>query len=262
MTQPNPEEPNLNSRISILPGIGPKKEELLNKNSLSSIKDILDIVPKSFILVKANISISNLGEDNLVVVVGKVTSFRFLGYGRSKRFEAILENDTGKISLLFFNTSFINTKQVYAVGNELTVCGKVKLYGNLPQIIHPKVLKGSKASELAGIKPLYVDYSFIRSTTLEKLIQTALQKIHENLKLEQKEYLNQNILKQHNMLTLNFCYLAFHMPEPEATEEALEQRQKLLTQAKNRLALEELIDFQKNLEKNHLNQPILCYQPK
>lgn len=235
---------DLSNSITILSGIGPKKAQLLKENGIQTCLDLLKLIPKGYEKVLVNPSLRHLTEGQHVTILGKVVQTQFLGFGRKKRFSALIENESGCIPLMFFNAQYINTKHVFAKGNEITVCGKVVNFSNRLQLVHPKSMKGNHLEFFGGIKALYPEYSFISSTELKKHIGHILLALGAQ---PPQEFLPPQLIESHQLLPMGEVYFALHGSVTENTDEALETKFKLFSRAKRRLAFEEIASFMQTL---------------
>ena len=95
----------LDSEIKFLPGIGPKRAELLGKElGIFTFRDMLYFFPFRYIDRSKVYTIRELQPTMAYIQVrGKITSTATVGDSpRSKRFVATLQDPTGRIDLVFF----------------------------------------------------------------------------------------------------------------------------------------------------------------
>jgi ATP-dependent DNA helicase RecG len=149
---------SLSDDLTCLRGIGSKKAAILKKHGVNNIGELLYYFPRRY-LDRTNIKpIGSLRAGEKVTVIGQILASGELP-GRKKRFEAILGDDSGHVTLLWFGgLRFV--KQQIKKGVILSVSGEVKEYRGL-QLIHPEYERlGDKndADSLlhtAGIVPVY-----------------------------------------------------------------------------------------------------------
>ena len=213
---------------------------------IGDILDLLCVIPKGFLEIPQNPPIHELDEGDWVAMSGSIVQSRYVRFGRTKRFEAMIENEQGCLSLLFFNAQYINRKMFFEPGCKLTVQGKVQVYGAKHQLVHPRYGLGDKSADWSGIRPQYPDSKNLRAKELEKRLPPLLLQYKDVLP---KEYLGPSLLSKHDMLPLDQVFFPMHMPIQMDQGETLSDRQRDFDRALKRLALEELIAFENQLVK-------------
>ncbi|MDD5738916.1 MAG: ATP-dependent DNA helicase RecG [Candidatus Pacebacteria bacterium] len=144
---------------------------------------------------------------------------------------AIVEDETGAIKAVWFNQPFM--EQNLHIGNEVYLAGKVKL-GKTGLFLSSPIYEISKYqnSEMSSLNhtgrvvPIYQETIGLTSRWFRNFFAKNLPQIIAS----QKEFLPQEILKQHNLLPFSQALYQAHFPD------SMEMAQK----AKNRFAFEEL----------------------
>ena len=131
----------LDTDIKFLPGIGPKRAELLGKElGIFTFRDMLYFFPFRYIDRSKVYTIRELQPTMAYIQVrGKIVSTSSAGDSpRSKRFTAILQDPTGRIELVFFKgIKWIQEK--IKVGQEYVAFGKPSEFNGVINMVHPEL---------------------------------------------------------------------------------------------------------------------------
>lgn len=232
---------NLSMDIMYLPGVGPKRAELLRKElNIHTLNDLLYYFPFKYVDRSKFYTIAELNPDlPYIQIIGQVVSLREVGAGRAKRLTGIFSDSTGSIELVWF-------KGLKWVARSLkpnvkyVIYGKPTLFGNKINIAHPEVEeyipgqeKQSAALQAAYSTTEKLKNSYISSKTILKLQQTLAEMLNGNI----PETLPMYIVDRLRLMTLPEALKNIHFPT-SAT---------VLKKAQTRLKFEELFYIQLNL---------------
>ena len=94
----------LNQEIKFLPGVGPKRADLLNKElGIYTFEDLLYYFPYKYIDRSKFYQINELNPNlPYIQLKGKIIGFETAGGGNKKRLIAFFSDGTGTIELLWF----------------------------------------------------------------------------------------------------------------------------------------------------------------
>ena len=123
--------------IKFLPGVGPKKAELFNKElKIFSYEDLLYYFPYKYIDRSRTYKIREIdGNMPYIQLRGKIINFELQGEGKGRRLVARFTDGTGIIELIWFKgLKFITEK--YKIGTEYTLFGKPTRFGSKFNIAH------------------------------------------------------------------------------------------------------------------------------
>ena len=228
----------LETPLTYLPGIGPKRAETLQKElGLSTWGDLLYYFPYKHIDRSRLYRTSELTSDMpFVQVRGQFVSFEQMGEGRKKRLVGHFTDGYGWVDCVWFNSQQYILKSVrlhqdyILFGRPSVFNGRINL--NHPDIDSPDTLMLSKMS----MQPYYQTTEKMKkvglnSRTLEKFTSTLLRHIPEG---SIPETLPHSMLGRMCMVSLDEALRAAHYPST-AQE---------LTQANYRLKFEELFYVQ------------------
>ena len=177
----------LDQDIKYLPGMGPRRTELLNKElGIATWGDLLEHFPYKYVDRSRIYRSSELQADMpFVQLRGKILSFEEFAMGpRKKRVVAHFSDGHGVVDLVWFNGAKYVYQQ-YKEGVEYIVFGKPGIFNGRFQFTHPDI---DKASELVlsemGMQPYYMTTEKMKngglqSRALERVIKTLLAKLRE-----------------------------------------------------------------------------------
>lgn len=231
----------LETNITYLPGVGPKRADLLNSElNIYTYRDLLYYFPYKYIDRTRFYRISELEPDlPYVQIKGFISGYYTEGHGSGKRLVADFRDETGTIRLVWFRgTRWITG--TYPPGPEYIVFGKPGVFNGMLNIIHPEIEASAKVAERisSGLQAHYnttekLKDHFLTSRVISKLTGTLLQKINFTVPETLPPYITSN----YNLLELNKALQAIHFPsDPE-----------ILERARYRLKFEELFYIQLNL---------------
>lgn len=223
-----------------LPGVGPKKAEILRKEAgISSYEDLLFYFPYKYIDRSRFYKVSEItGNMPYIQLKGRILYYDTVGEGRTRRLVAKFTDGTGTIDLVWFKgLNYVTDK--YKTGTEYIVFGKPTEFGHIYNIPHPDIDPVDQADQVAaGLTPFYntsekMKKSFLNSRAIQNLQYTLLSSLNWNL----PETLPADVLSRIRMMPLNEAIRNVHFPE--STEK--------LRLAQLRLKFDELFFIQLNI---------------
>jgi ATP-dependent DNA helicase RecG len=231
----------LDTEITYLQGVGPKRAELLNKElSIFTFRDLLYYFPYKYIDRTRFYKIAELDPDlPFVQIRGTIKGYTTEGHGAGKRLVADFQDDTGTLKLVWFKGGKWITGS-FSPGVEFIVFGKPGVFNGIINIIHPEIEAADKMAERLN-SALQAQYStteklknqFVSSKTISKLIGNMLKQI----KIRLPETLPGYLVSRYKLMELHEALHKIHFP---ANPDELEK-------ARHRLKFEELFYIQLNL---------------
>lgn len=228
--------------IQYLPGIGPKRADLLNKElGIRSVEDLIRHYPYKYVDRSRFYYLHEISEDMpFIQVKGKITRFEKVGEGRNQRLTAIFTDGQRNIELVWFKgIKFILDK--YRVNVEYVVFGKPSVFNGHFNIVHPEMEEASKLppAEQMGLQPFYntsekMKNNYLNSKAIQKIIFSLLQNLKNSTI---PETLPPEVLQKYALLDLKSSLINIHFP----------QNAKILNEARQRLKFEELFYVQLNI---------------
>lgn len=178
----------LEQDIKYLPGVGPKRKAILEKEAnIATWGDLLEYYPYKYVDRSRIYRIIDLqGDLPFVQLKGKILSFEeFAMSPRKKRVVAHFSDGTGIADLVWFQGTQYVYKN-YKVNEEYIVFGRPTIYGGRYQFAHPDIDKAADIQLLEmGMQPYYMTTermkkSGLQSHAIEKLTKTLVDKLGEN----------------------------------------------------------------------------------
>ncbi len=232
----------LDQDIMYLPGVGPRKKEILGKQlNITTWRDLLEYYPYKYVDRTKVYRIDELtGDMPFVQIKGRILSFEEFAMGpRKKRIVAHFTDGHGVVDLVWFNgTKFVYSN--YKTGEEYIVFGKPGVFQGRYQFAHPDM---ERAADLQlndmGMQPHYSTTERMKdagmtSRAVEKLTKTLVTKIPEGA--IQETLLPSQISRLH-LISREESYRKIHYPK------SLDDVQR----AQVRLKFEELFYVQLNI---------------
>jgi len=231
----------LDTNITYLSGVGPKRAELLNKEAnIYTFRDLLYYFPYKYIDRTRFYKIAELDPDlPFVQIRGILKGYATEGHGPGKRLTAEFQDETGSVKLVWFKGGKWITG-TYSPGIEFIVFGKPTLFSGMVNIVHPEIEAVNKLEERLN-SALQAQYSsteklknqYVTSKTFNKLIGNLL----KQLKFKIPETMPDYIVSRYKLMDLHESLHKIHFP---ANPDELEK-------ARYRLKFEELFYIQLNL---------------
>ena len=230
----------LDQDIMYLPGVGPKKKEILSKElGICSYGDLLEYYPYKYVDRTKVFHISELtSEMPFVQIKGRILSFEEFDTGkRNKRVVAHFSDGFGVVDLVWFRGAQYIYK-TYKTDTEYIVFGKPSVYGGRFQFAHPDIddAHSLQLSDM-GMQPYYSTTEKMKkmgltSRAIEKIAKTLIEKIPEL-----PETLPDFITKRLHLASRNEAFRHIHYPHSHQE----------LQKAQVRLKFEELFYVQLNI---------------
>jgi ATP-dependent DNA helicase RecG len=229
----------LNTKIEYLKGVGAKRAVVLSEElTINTFGDLLYYYPFRWQDRSKFYEIKKISEnDDYVQVRGRITTVRTEGEGSKKRLEAVLEDHTGEVKLVWFKG--VNWfKSVLKLGAKFIAYGKPQLYGRTFSIPHPEIEPLTEEKKALYFVPVYETTDKMKRSGLDSRGMAEIQKnllrvifplIRENL----PPY----IIEKFKLTDRRTALVGVHFPK----------NQSVLEQARRRLKFEELFFLQLQL---------------
>ena len=188
--------PQLSSELKYLPGIGPKRSELLEKElGLRTWEDLLYHFPFRHIDRTRLYHISEVLPDMpYVQLQGRFVSMELVGEGRKKRLVAHFTDGYGWMDCVWFNGVQYMVRQI-KLHHDYIVFGKPTVFNGRVNLMHPDVDDaGSMMLSRMAMQPYYntterMKKSGMTSRTIEAFTSTLLQRLTMPIPETLPEYL-------------------------------------------------------------------------
>lgn len=223
----------LNVDIQYLKGVGPKRALKLNKLNIFTVEDLLNYFPVKYEDRRYISKINEINQQKKYLL--KVKLFEKPKYSRIKKnmtiIKAICKDDTGFITLTFFNQDFLMDKLI--ADEYYYVFGSVKQAFGKFEMVNPEMEFIEKDWKANKIMPVYSLTYGLTNNEITNLIKTAIETYYEKI----QNVLPENIIKEYKLASRKNAIKNIHFPG-DAKKYSL---------AKRTLAFEKLLIFQLGL---------------
>ena len=243
---------NMDTAIQYLPGVGPKRAELLQTElGVSTVGDLVRTYPFRYIDRSSIVRIADIHPDLAQVQVrAMVTKVRLYGkngvelpaeklkYNMVSRLSVIVADESGEMEMVFFKgVKWMHARLI--PGHSFIFFGKPAVFGTRLNMVHPEVDAPDSANTgvLTGVytSTEKLKTAGITGKVMLKLIGTALEGVLPTLQDTLPDY----ILKEKGLVPLTYALRQIHFPVD----------QNALAKATYRLKFEELFLLQLSLLK-------------
>ncbi len=115
----------LDSPVSVLRGVGAERVQVLDRLGIRSVRDLLFHAPRRFEDRRRLVRIRDLQLAELVTVRGRVLTLGVTRFRSGKSmFQMVVDDGSSRLHCRWWNLPFL--ERMFAVGDELLVCGRVK----------------------------------------------------------------------------------------------------------------------------------------
>jgi len=167
------------TEIQFVKGVGAGRAELLRTAGIATLRDLLLFFPFRYEDRRHPVRIADLGRhlDKPVLLRGRIVSAqaRVSPVKRMRLFEALLEDETGSVKLIWFNQAFL-ADQIKR-GDRLSLYGAPRISGYGPLSIESpdwEKFEGPEDEE-GAIVPIYSKVGNISPKVLRRMVATALE---------------------------------------------------------------------------------------
>ena len=203
--------------IEYLKGVGPQRASLLKQElAIFCFEDLLNHFPFRYVDRSYFCKISEIPyQENATQFKGTVTKITEGGKGRYKTLSALVEDETGKIELIWFQG--INwIKNALSIGKTYQIFGKAKVYNSSWKIAHPELGIWNPDITSKGFQPIYsttekLSANGLGTKGLEKIISALVDQIRGKI----PEILSDQILSETKCISFEDALVQVHNPRNE-----------------------------------------------
>lgn len=206
----------LASPVLDLPRVGPAKAKFLAKLGIKHIRDLLFLFPRRYDDFSKITPIAKLAVSERMTVKGQVKSIKsnwgFRGRQRLLRIFVEIEDETGVLSVMWFNLRFLE-KQLWP-GRPVLIAGVVEIDKKDPRkrVMRSPVLEfgddTQDTTHTARITPVYPETFGVTSRWLRYQIKNMLPLVQTI-----PEYLPEDIRKRQKLMGIHEALQAVHFPD-------------------------------------------------
>lgn len=230
-----------NQDIMYLPGVGPKRKEILvSQLNIKTWGDLIEYYPYKYVDRSRVYPIRELsGDMPLVQIKGAIQAFEEFGEGRKKRIVAHFSDGRDVVDLVWFGGKNW-VYDTYKPGTEYIVFGKPQPYNGRYQFAHPDMEKASNLQlSTMGMQPYYITTQTMKdrgvtSRAMEKMTKALVARIPQG---SIAETLLEDQIRRLHLISRDDALRKIHYP----------QSLRDVQQAQERLKFEELFYVQLNI---------------
>ncbi|PCH98328.1 MAG: ATP-dependent DNA helicase RecG [Bacteroidetes bacterium] len=231
----------LDTDITYLKGVGPKRADVLNKElGVFKFGDLLSVFPFRYVDRTKFYKIRDIKSDlPFIQLKGTIVSIETLGKPRQKRLVALFKDDTGMVELVWFRgISWIRSG--LRPNTEYIVFGRPNVYKGKVNIPHPEMDPANEKSSTtaSSLQAVYPSTEKLTAKGLNsKGIGNLLKELMSGMQESFPEPLSDSILKTASLTSKKTALINIHFPKNPAQ----------LNKAQYRLKFEELFFIQLRL---------------
>ncbi len=233
----------LQQDIQFLPGVGPKRADLLRQElQINTFEDLLTYYPFRYVDRSRFYRISEITSDMPQIQIrGKIVGYAAVGKGRGKRLTADFTDGSGQIQLVWFKGAKWIPEN-YPVGKELVVFGKPTVYQRKLNVVHPELEDpGKKHVVSSKLQSVYSTTEKLKDRYLtSKAISKLMANLVKGLPARFEETMPAWLLQKFNLVNLDTAMRQIHFPDSSGQYKRAELR----------LKFEELFYIQLNILQN------------
>ncbi len=249
MSKPAAASSPLECRIDSIEGIWPTRVKEFARLGVHTIADLLDYFPRDYQYEAAERPISEMVTGQIQTARGEVVACDYVT-GRVARFEATLDDGSGKLALAWFNSAFLR-RQIHP-GDKLMVQGMVKIFRNLPQMAQAKWWKidGDEAPVTdSGFRAIYPASTKLKSEAIAETVEQNLDAALPHV----QEWFDPHVLAERELIGRRDAYRLIHRPGD--LRDAIKARRRLMY---DELMLMQLgLGIGKRIRDGRLTAPVL-----
>lgn len=232
-------------------GVGPQIEQALAERGFHTLGDLLGLMPTRYQDRRTIVPIAELAPDREALIKGTVRTVREGRYPKSSRryFEITLADRTGSIPVLWFLLP-AHLRTTIKQGQSLTLFGRVSVYKDRIQIVHPELSPVEGHSDGPEIRPVYPEMEGIRPGTLRRIMANARRELKVLPTIFPERW-----LKEHHLTDPVHALMVLHDPPADRPGPVPRPDQ---TRAWRSLALMELLFLQLALARSRHRRSCLA----
>ena len=205
------------TEIKFLPGVGPKRAELLSKElNIETFGDLFYFLPYRYVDKSRIYSIREVQPTMAYIQIrALVRSINKIGTNpHNYRLSIIVQDGTGEMELVYFKgIKWIESK--IEVGKEYIIFGKPTEFNGRINIVHPELTSPTEqgipgAGTMMGIYPSTerLKNSNIGNKAIAKMQYTLWERCGQGI----EETLPEDFIKEHRLASLQFALQNIHFP--------------------------------------------------
>lgn len=212
----------LSQSIDTLKGIGKSKMKTFSEHNITTLRDLILYLPKSYEDRRHPTAIRNINNEGSYFVVGRVLNKNFKSNWKKSTLNFdVIDSSGGMIHVTFFNAFYINN--LIKEGKAYSFYGHVSYNLGWLQMIHPEFCELGSEADIRGIIPVYSNIGSISG----RQIRNYIKQINDIAPLENiEEWIPESILNTANVCSISYALKGIHFPKTKS--QILEGRYRLI----------------------------------
>ena len=212
-------------KLEEVKGVGPSTLRKLQSIDVSTVEDLINFLPKTYIDFNSPVSLNDLcdGQFSLIRVrIVKVTRPVKTKNGLSfftadaVDFDAP-ETDKNRLKIVWYNQPYMLQK--VKADEKYFVFGKVKFSGRRAELINPKIEPLDKQKNLSGIMPVYRTKGAVQQGVFKGIVDDALRKFSP------ADIANEKVRERYGIESVKDAFIRAHCPT--SVEEGLKAQERI-----------------------------------
>jgi ATP-dependent DNA helicase RecG len=236
--------------IETLSGIGPTRAKAFKHLGVHKLGDLLEYFPRDYQYESSELPISQLTQGPIQTVRGTVCAVDYISRRPRPRFEATLDDGTGKLAITWFHGSWLRTR--IHPGMNIRVQGKIEFFRNFPRMANPHyevVDDSTQRITESKFRAVYPATLKLPSEAIERVVRENL----DSLLPDVHEWFDESLLKRRGLLGRREAYRAIH--QPRDLRHAMSARRRIVY---DELMLMQLgLQISKRLRDGRLTAPLM-----
>ncbi|MBQ6171143.1 MAG: ATP-dependent DNA helicase RecG [Clostridia bacterium] len=220
-------EKGLNSDITYIKGVGPKRAETLRKLGINTVADMLGYYPRAYVDMANTVPISDITDGQPVAVRATVTTDvsvkRTGSQGRLSVYSFLATDGKDSMKITLFNRKYAAESIVR--GKEYIFYGKGEAIGFFKTVKNPVI----EQADNAAIFPVYP----LSANVTQKMLRSCARSALDSCLSDIKETLPEKIIEKYGLMPLKEAYEKIHFPSDPVQAQ----------QARRRFVVDELLNF-------------------
>ncbi len=215
---------NLSTGMQFIKGVGPKMAEAFERLGIRTVEEALYLIPLRYedrreLRPVARLRPGRTEVFEAVVVSATTSSTR----GGRSQYEVIVGDETGTVSLKWFNFNTLWMKKAWHPGRRGIFTGEVNQFGHRREIHHPEVewiaadddieaVMARDPATYGRIVPVY----HLSEGLHQKAMRHIMKQVVDSFAGDVESHINEEILTRHHLIPLSEALREAHFPSPEA----------------------------------------------
>ncbi|MGC8579858.1 MAG: ATP-dependent DNA helicase RecG [bacterium] len=207
--------------VQYIKGVGPQRARLFERKGITDLLSLIYFFPIRYEDRRKISKIRFLRFGMKEVVIGEVYKVSLKTFRNRRIFEVIVRDNTGYLSLAWFNFEYAYMVKRFRPGSKILVYGDVRFYSGMPQMIHPDIeefdIEGDDTLNFGRIVPVYSSIEGIPQRIIRKIMKNALDSYIGNV----DDYLPSVVKQRLSLPDLRESIYNLHFPHDNASLEEL-----------------------------------------